>query len=230
MTTTDEKTTVWKSPNGFWYLGEPAAGSEAPKAIDDSSPEWQAATAAELEKQRLFDATRPPCPPWCDLMCETEGHFGDAILHVSGATKVAAEADQIGDVGFIWLQAQRHDSLTDSASVCIEVDIADSGSLIEERAVFTAAQARQFAAELLRHADLIDPEPKVPAREVRVGDWFPVGDVWQYVYGVDVDEPSNAVQIFTTADRDTFPELDGNEDGHQFTPDEMVQVRRVGAR
>lgn len=197
-------------------------------------PEVRAAFDEMAEQQRQFDATRPPCPKdWCDGTCETEGHFGIAVMHVSKIAEVPAEADRIGDTGSVWVRAQRHDALTEPTTSLIEIDFNDSGSLIEERASFTPAQARQLAAQLLRHADMVEPEYEVPAENVRVGDFLPVGGEWRYVYCVDHDEPSNTVKLLPTIERGEWPEIEAfDEDAtaQVFEPGDMVRIRRGCAR
>jgi hypothetical protein len=199
--------------------------------LEMSDPSVQAAFAEMTRIQAEFDATRPPCPKaWCDAGCETDGHFGDAVMHASDFVTVSAEADHIGETGEVWIRAQRHDSLTAPSDNLVEIDFQNAGSMIDEIVCFTPAQSRRFAAELLRHADLLEPEYEVPAEQVRVGDSLPVGEEWLYVYSVVVDEPSNNVQIFTTVKPGAWPELDGDEAPHMFKPGDLVRVRRGGAR
>jgi len=163
-----------------------------------------------------FPHGRPGCPWWCTGTCQDptdEMHTTSTDIPASGGklTLTAWEAAQFG----------------------ITVYAAASEQSIGAHVDLTVPQARRFATELLTHADLIDPAPAgeidVPATEVKVGDLFQVDGEWRYVYSVDVDEPSLSVQVFTTIERGVWPELDGNEDPHEFELTAWIRVRRGGA-
>jgi hypothetical protein len=226
MTATVESFSLTKSPGGHWYLNE-----SAPTRIDETSPEWQEFAAKQIDRNNRFDATRPPCPAWCIGECQADGHFGDAVMHTSDIVNVPATSSlaQPGEPR-AWIEIHRHDSLDHPTELLVEVNLADAEGAYEECADFTPAQARRFAAELLRHADMAEPEFDLPAEDVRVGDLFPVGDDWLYVYCVLVDEPAKNVQINTTVEPGEWPELDGDEDPHMFAIGDTVRIRRGGAR
>lgn len=184
-----------------------------------------------LRMEARFDATRPPCPScWCEIDCETDGHFGDAVLHQSRLAHVPADPDRNGATAHLLVCAQRHDVLDEPTTGHVEIDFRSAGSLLDDRAHLTAAQARYFAAEILRHADMIDPEFKVLASDVKVGDLIQVDGAWLHVYGVMTDEPSDDVQISVTVNRVELPDFeDRDENPEHFTLADKVQIRRAGS-
>lgn len=159
---------------------------------------------------------RPGCPWWCDgVSCQDPAD--EMCTHLtevpcSGAFTITTWQAREKSALLVWARGGENE--------------------IGAGADFTAAQVRRFAAELLAQADLIDPSPlgeiDLPARDVRVGDFFQVDGEWLYVYGVSVDEPSFTVQVFTTIERGEWPELDGDEEPHQFELTEWTRVRRPG--
>lgn len=203
---------------------------EAPAADAILAAHREAAFAEMARRQSLFDATRPPCPKhWCDEDCETNGHVGDAIIHSSDSVTVETTADNIHKpIGSVEIRSWRYDALDEPTTSGVEVDLTNAGWMFIECANFNAAQARKLAAEMLRHADLIDPEPEVPATDVRVGDWLRVDSEWFRIYGITIDEPTDSVQIYTTVDWEELPEFGGDEEAHEFDIKDMVRVRRQG--
>jgi uncharacterized protein DUF6907 len=197
-------------------------------AVFTDSPEWRAHAEDLLEKERLFDVTRPACPgDWCNGECEKNLHFGTSITHVSDETTVACTPDTrdpSGDAA-IRLWVWRDDNLGEPSKSLATLNFTDA-DLLDDNVSLTAAQCRALAAELLRHADLIDPEPGVPVTDVHVGDWLPVDDEWFRIYGINVDEPTDSVQLYTTVDWDTLPEYGGDEEPHEFDINDTVRVRR----
>lgn len=193
----------------------------------------RAAKFAEMRRREAaFAAVQAPCPDsWCNGECKDNLDFGDSIMHTSDAVTVPTATDSLHEpVGSITMHAWLYESLGEPTESGIELNLTNAGWLFDECANFTAAQARQLAAELLRHADRVEPECEVPATEIRVRDWLPVGDAWFRVYGITVDEPTDTVQIYTTVDWDTLPEFGGDEEPHVFDINDLVRVRRDGAR
>lgn len=194
---------------------------------DDGIPAEYVEAMLRLEK--LFDATRPPCPShWCNDECETNLHFGSSITHVSDEVGVPCSSqttDSSGDPT-INLWASRDDELDKPSESRVTLNFT-SAALLDENVDLTAAQCRNLAAALLRHADLIDPEHEVLATDVRVEDWLSVGDEWFQIYGIGVDEPTDSVQIYTTVDWDALPEFGGDEEPYVFDIKDMVRIRRA---
>lgn len=189
-----------------------------------------------LKRERRFEATRMPCPHWCDGTCATAGHFGDAMLHTQERAVVEAVPDRIGaPTGRVTIHAWRDDNLDEPTTWGVELDVTESGSEIGDCATFTAAQARQLGMELLAAADRVDPpqlvEVDVAAPDVKIGDQLKVDGEWLHVYGVLADEPSHNVQISVTADPDEWSDLDArDETPESFTLVDTVRVRRIAAR
>jgi hypothetical protein len=189
----------------------------------------RAAKFAEMSRREAaFAASRRPCPTWCDGTCDTEGHFGDAVLHHCDATTVPITGE--AGPGTVTVGLWQHDSLDEPSDSGVVLDVTTAKWIFPGLANFTAAQARELAVELLRHADRIEPEFEVPVTEIRVGDWLPVGDQWFRIYSIDVDEPTDSVQLYTTVDWDTLPEFGGDEEPHVFDINDVVRIRRDGAR
>jgi hypothetical protein len=185
-----------------------------------------------IVREARFDATRPPCPPWCDNSCRVDLHFGDAVMHSNQAVQVPSTADRIGEDGFVTVRAWRHDSLDERSTAGIQLGIEDAGSVLDDEAGFSAAQARKLASELLAAADRIDPAPPgevtVAAHAVRIGDRLNVNGEWLHVYGVLADEPSNNVQVNVTRDPVCWSDLDErDEDPEAFALTDTVRVRRA---
>lgn len=194
---------------------------------DDGIPAEYVEAVLRLEK--LFDATRPPCPShWCNDECEINLHFGTSITHVSDETSVpcTSQSAVAGDDTRIDLWARRDDELDKPSESRVTLNFTNA-ELLDDNVDLTAAQCRKLAAALLHHADLIEPEHEVLATEVRVEDWLPVGDEWFQVYGVTIDEPTDSVQIYTTVDWDALPEFGGDEEPHVFDIKDMVRIRRA---
>lgn len=122
-----------------------------------------AATAAMMTRmladQGRFDATRPPCPSaWCDATCQDEGHFGDAVFHVSPEITTPTTSDRVNEPnGSVRVRAWRYDSLSDPTESGVELDLSAAKWLFPECANFTAAQARRLAAALIYAATLLEP-------------------------------------------------------------------------
>lgn len=215
-----------------------AYGPGAAPRNRDAEPAAFVVRAADLAeimaRQERFAASRPPCPAWCTGECDEDSNdFGDAALHGGEVIALTSTAESENrPAGVVTLRPWSYDGLDEESEIGIELDVSDANWIIPGVANFTPEQARQLAAELVRLADQQDPEQKVPAEQVRVGDWFPVGAEWLYVYCVDVDEPSNRVAVFTTVDRQTWPEIDNglDEEPHDFEFGQLVRVRRGGAR
>lgn len=179
--------------------------------------------------QDRFDATRPPCASWCGTDCDTTGHMGDAIFHTSPEVTIPATPDQVSAKdASVWVRAWRYDGLNEPSSCGIELDLAAAKSILPDRANFTAAQARQLAAELLRQADLVEPEYQVPVQQVQIGDWIQVEGQWMEVYCVLADEAANNVQISVSADPGNWSDFDyRDENPEHFNLADTVQVRRT---
>ena len=195
--------------------------------------ETDMADEAAVVRERLFDATRPPCPPWCTTTCTTADHHGDAVMHHAEPTAVPSVPDQTNvPHGVVTVRPWRIDELDRPSTAGIELAVDKARTLMEDHATLTAAQARQLAAALLDSADALDPAPvgevDVPVTQVRIADLLSVDGQWLYVYGVDVDEPSCDVSLFVTVDAETVPEVDGDEHPHRFQLTDWVRVRRPG--
>jgi hypothetical protein len=200
----------------------------ATAVFETTTPRWQAAARQASDYERQFELQRLPCPVYCDRSC-AENHNGDSIQHFQEMALVEAICeDQTGS--HVAVRAWRSEQLNALPSDQVDIDFLDSGDRPTAWVTLSPAQARQLADELNRSADFAQPEFELPAERLRVGDLYQVGREWLYVYGVMVDEPSNNVQIFTTVDRATWPELDGDEDPHMFEPGDLVRIRRGGAR
>jgi len=203
------------------------AVAEPQKTLQEQHPE---AFAQMLRDQERFDATRPTCPHWCNGECETTAHFGTAVMHVAEATALTDSHRASHDCGVILIRAMRHESLDRPAEAQVGIYLDEADGAFPDSAEFTPAQAREFAAQLLRHADLLEPEQDLWAEDIRVGDLLPVGGEWLWVYSVNIDEPSGTVQVFTTVDRDEFPETNGDEEPHEFPLLAGVRIRREELR
>lgn len=195
-----------------------------------TAPALTFANLPSIAEQGRFDATRPPCPPWCAQDCNEAGHFGDAVMHAADLVEVPSTPDEIGATGHVAVMAWRVDSLDEPSTSGVELRIDDAGCLMGDGAQFSAAQARKLAAELLNAADRIDPAPDgesdILATEVRIGDLFQVDGEWLYVYMVSADEASGSADIFVTVDQAMFPETEGDEVPYRFELSESIRVRR----
>jgi hypothetical protein len=110
--------------------------------------------AAEMLR---FDATRQPCPTWCDGTCETVGHNGDAVIHTHELVAVESEADYlVGPPGKVTVQSSRIDQIDGSSVYGIELSVRDAETVMGDFATLTAAQARKLARELDAAASRID--------------------------------------------------------------------------
>ena len=114
--------------------------------------------AAQIATQKRFDAARPACPRWCDRSCETDGHFGDAVIHTQAPAEVSSVADwnHVHNAS-VSVKAWRHDSLDETSVTAVIVDVSRAETATGDHAVLTANQARQLAAQLIQSADLVDP-------------------------------------------------------------------------
>jgi len=120
---------------------------------DVTSPEFAQAAADMLEKERLFDATRPPCPKWCDGECETQLHFGTSITHNSeeSTTGCTPFVRHPRDDAALRLWTSRDDELGKPSESLVNLDLTDA-DLQDDVVSLTPEQARDLAAVLILHA------------------------------------------------------------------------------
>lgn len=183
-----------------------------------------------LDREALFEATRPADPDWCDKTCETIGHRGDAILHHSAHEFVPADIDfGMTPRGSLEVRAVRHDELDDESEGAVE--LSDPGELFvkDDRVFFTVDNARRLASKLLQAADRAQPEQVLPASDVKIGDRIRVDGKWLKVYMVLADESADNVQIAVIEDEDGWSDFDyRDENPEHFTLADLVLVRRGG--
>ena len=182
-----------------------------------------------LRMQARFDAVRPPCPAFCDGSCETDGHFGDAVMHISDAVLVPCESSRTGDPnGSIQITAQRHDMLDQPSEECVNLNLDEAGNTIPTDAMLTAQQAYDLGAALMAAARKLSGELAVPVPDVKIGDWIEVDGEWMQVFFVLADEAANNVQICVTADPGEWSDFDyRDENPEHFTLTDTVRIRRA---
>lgn len=115
---------------------------------------------AMLDDERRFDATRPPCPPWCDATCETLGHMGNAIIHCSVETSLwctPASSEPNEGEGVVRVKASRYEQVDNAPELTIDLDVSDADGAMPGLATFTAQQARALIVSLTEAVERIAP-------------------------------------------------------------------------
>jgi hypothetical protein len=179
----------------------------------------------KLTDQARFDATRPPCPPYC----EDDQHFGDACMHTGTQTVLPCQPEnQNGLPATVSVHPSRYDVLDETPEEEVELYIGDAQSHLGDHVPFTAQQAYDLGVALMATARLLSGELTVAAAEVKIGDLLDVGGRWLHVYSVLTDEPSDKVQISVTADPVDWSDLDSCDDNPQtFNLADPARIRRT---